>query len=338
VITDFLEKCAARLRKTPRRVKVLVGLVAVLLIITIGLPATLMSQPAVIGRVAELTDNSASLQASMHTGMTCGQCHVDSRGRLLGTFARVADFYRTVLSPETELAYIEFETPRADACIVCHEETWSADAERTTRIPHPAHLRLSEETRECVECHKWTAHQEPYMEEHKTMEFSGLCSAYGCHSGWKRMDECASCHHSLLEEPEEWATLHPSVVFTSGDGGCLELCHDVSQCRQCHTTGESPFEGVPDQTERDALEAEHAQADWTRTHGPRALRDQSACLTCHISLGPCQNCHAQRPASHGPEGMWIGAHQDAVKVEGQCMTCHEQTYCDHCHDQFKEMR
>lgn len=338
MITRLLEKSAALVREMPTRVKVLLGLIVVVLIVTIGLPATLMSQPAVIGRVAELSDNHSSLQDSMHTGMTCGQCHVDSRDPVTVTFARVADFYRTVLAPDTDLAYIEFETPRADACLVCHEEAWSADAERTTRIPHPAHLRVSEETRECVECHKWTAHQEPYMEEHKTMEFSGLCAAYGCHSGWKRMDECASCHHTLIEGPEEWATLHPRTVFTSGDGGCLELCHDVSQCRQCHTTGVSPFKGVQDPTERDALEAEHARADWSRTHGPRALRDQSACLRCHISLGPCQGCHAQRPASHGPEGAWIRAHQDAVKVEGQCMTCHEQSYCDHCHDQFKEMR
>ena len=336
--TDLLTKLAVRLKAVPRRVKMLVGLVVVAIVLAVAVPATLMSHPGVIGRIGEFSDNHTTLQASLHADLACGDCHVDSRGRALGTVAAVADFYRTVLSPETEPAYIDLAAPTADACRKCHMESWSDNAERTTRIPHPAHLRLSEETRDCVECHKWTAHLEDYLEEHKSIPFSGVCAAYGCHSGWKGMDECADCHHTLLDEPAQWQTGHADVVFARGDGGCLELCHEVNQCRMCHTTGETPFTGLPEQTERDVIETAHARPNWTRVHGAVALEDQSVCSSCHISVGPCQNCHARRPDSHGAEGTWISAHKDAVDDDRQCVTCHERSYCDYCHDQFKEMR
>lgn len=336
--TSFLASVAARVASVPRRVKVLVGAVVVLLVIALAVPAALMSQPGFLGRIDEFADNHSTLAGSVHAELACGDCHDDAAGRVGGTLALVGDFYRTAFSPGTEPAFIEFASPKADACLKCHHESWSDDSARTTRVPHPAHLRLSEETRQCVDCHKWAAHQEEYQEEHKTMPFSGVCASYECHAGFKTMDECADCHHTLLDDPTQWKPMHPATALARGDGGCLELCHEIKQCQQCHTTGESPFEGLAGQTERDAIEEQHAKPDWMRVHGLRALDDQSVCLSCHISVGPCQNCHSRRPATHGPEGTWIAAHKDAVQSDRQCVTCHEQSYCDHCHDQFKEMR
>jgi hypothetical protein len=199
-------------------------------------------------------------------------------------------------------------------------------------------MRVSTEKRDCVTCHKWIAHQEVYQEEHKSMPFSAVCAAYPCHVGWKEEGTCQSCHHILIEEEGAWMTGHPDVVLTSGDSGCLESCHEIKQCQQCHTTGETPFTGVREASATKQIESLHAKGDWPRAHGAVALPDQSACLSCHVSLGECQNCHARRPASHGPADTWIAQHKNVVKSDQQCVTCHDRVWCDDCHAQFKEMR
>jgi hypothetical protein len=255
----------------------------------------------------------------------------------MATFASTGDFYRTLFT-DGEPTLMRMEAPRRDACMKCHLHDWSEDSERTSRVPHPAHMRVSTETRECVTCHKWTAHQEVYQEEHKTMQFSAVCASYPCHVGWKGEDTCQNCHHILVEEEGAWAREHPDVVLTSGDSGCLESCHQVAQCQQCHTTGETPFTGVREPSETRRIESMHARPDWVRAHGAVALPDQAACLTCHVSLGECQSCHSRRPASHGSTDTWISQHKNVVKSEQQCITCHDQVWCDDCHAQFKEMR
>ena len=84
----------------------------------------------------------------------------------------IADFYTSLVTHETRCrAFFKFAPPTREACLACHEDDWSTEATRTERIPHPAHLRVASETRDCVDCHKWTAHLETYMEKHKTMPF-----------------------------------------------------------------------------------------------------------------------------------------------------------------------
>ena len=67
----------------------------------------------------------------------------------------------------------------------------------------------------------------------------GVCVAYGCHVGTKKTDQCFNCHHVLHESGDQWKTEHPAVVAATGDNACLETCHHVEQCQQCHTTGKS---------------------------------------------------------------------------------------------------
>ena len=149
------------------------------------------------------------------------------------------------------------------------------------------------------------------------MPFSGVCATYGCHAGWKSAEECATCHHTLLDDKEAWKKAHPKAVQAIGPNACLETCHDADQCRLCHTTGKIPvFTGLAAQTGLKAIEALHVKANWMEQHGTLALADKSKCLVCHVSEGECQDCHALRPAFHGSTKTWIGDAQGAREAEG----------------------
>lgn len=292
------------------------------------------------GRYQELALNYDELQTSSHAGIPCAGCHAATQGAVVHAVELAGDFYTGLVSAGSSPRFLEFESPTSAACLACHEDDWSHDADRLSKIPHPAHLRVASETRECVTCHKWTAHEEVYMEKHKEMPFSGVCVAYGCHVGTKTAEECSSCHHILSDSPQAWIAEHSSVAQTTGTNSCLESCHDADQCRLCHTTGERPvFEGRAVETGLEAIEKLHVRDDWTAVaHGPVALDDQSKCMQCHVSDGECRACHAHKPASHEPESTWIARHKDVITDDRQCLTCHEQSWCDECHDQFKEMR
>lgn len=126
-----------------------------------------------------------------------------------------------------------------------------------------------------------------------------------------------------------------------GDNGCLESCHEVEQCQQCHTTGKRPkFTGQAIEVGMKAIETLHVKEEWTtRYHGPEARKDKSKCLRCHGTEGECTECHLQRPAFHGSTDTWIGRHSKVGKTvtDPRCLTCHKKPWCESCHEQFKEM-
>lgn len=312
-----------------------------LLLVLLALPVVALSTSpeAFFGGYHDLAVNQEELESSLHAGIACGACHPDPRGSVAYTVAFVGDFYARLAGESAAPRYVEFTTPPREACLACHEGDWSHDNERTIRIPHPAHLRVASETRECVECHKWTAHQETYIAEHKEMPFSGVCAAYGCHVGTRKADQCINCHHALREDADEWPAEHARVVHAMGSAACMESCHNAAECRLCHTTGERPvFEGLPTETGMREIERLHILDDWMERHGPVGFEDQAACMKCHVSDGECRACHAHRPTSHDPPETWLARHKDVVEDERRCLTCHEQPWCQECHDQFKEMQ
>jgi hypothetical protein len=339
VITRLLARAFERLRTWPTWAKSLGTAIVISAVLGIALPAWAMSQPAYLSRLPELSGSQQTLSKSAHAGIACVRCHDDRRGTAVRTVTLTLDFYRTVADPGAGLRFAETGSPDNAACLSCHAEEWSYDSKRTAKIPHPAHLRVSTETRRCSGCHKWTAHREKEQEEHKSMPLSSVCGAYGCHAGEQREDTCASCHHTLGDQPQDWARNHSQSIPLVGAPGCLERCHEAAQCQQCHTTGKSPFKNGLGVTGTSLLEARHSRPDWANTHGTDALGDKSKCMTCHVSEGECISCHSRRPASHGrPQDTWIGTHKNAVKSDKQCLTCHKKAWCDECHKQFKETR
>lgn len=308
-------------------------------IAAIAIPLAATSTPEFFSRYHLLERRYVNLEDSAHEGIGCRACHETQA--TANAVALVGDFYTSLVSAGPTPEYFTFQPPTNDACLQCHADDWGADSVRTDRIPHPAHLRVQAETRSCAGCHKWTAHFEPYLDQHKEMPFSGVCVAYGCHVGTKSTEECYDCHHVLHEASDVWRTEHPAVARKTGQNACVEACHTVDECQMCHTTGERPvFKGRPIETSMRSIEELHVREDWTELyHGAEALAGRDRCLLCHQSQGECDECHLQRPAFHGPTSSWIGRHADqSTDVDDpRCLECHKRQWCVDCHEQFKEM-
>ncbi len=323
------------------RIAIITGVLVVLVsALAVVVPLSQTSTAKFFSRYHLLERRYVNLGNSAHEGIGCRACHeTDPLGNAV---ALLGDYYSTILTAGPTPQYFTFTPPENEACVSCHEDAWSASGERVGKIPHPAHDRVATETRECVGCHKWTAHLEPYLEKHKQMPFSGVCVAYGCHVGTKTTEQCFDCHHVLHESADQWKTAHVGVVERVGSNACLESCHTVAQCQQCHTTGTVPkFTGLTIEIGMKAIEALHVKPEWTEQyHGAEALKARDKCLLCHQSQGECQECHRERPVFHGPTATWIGRHQKATdkRDDPRCIECHEQVWCNDCHDQFKEMR
>lgn len=314
-------------------------LVVAVTIAVVAVPLVATSTPEFFSRYHLLERRYVNLEDSAHEGIGCRACHETQP--LENGLALVAEFYVSLVRTGETPGYFTFEPPVNDACLACHREDWSTELGRTDKIPHPAHRRVSEEKRVCVECHKWTAHLEPYLTKHQEMPFSGVCVAYGCHVGTKTTDQCFDCHHVLHQDGERWRTEHPKTVAATGQGACLESCHEVAQCQLCHTTGERPeFTGQTIEVSMKAIEELHVKPEWTPVHhGEEALKNRDNCLLCHQSEGECDECHRDRPAFHGSTDTWIGRHADQTADidDPRCLECHERAWCEECHDQFKEM-
>lgn len=322
----------------PRVVTWVVAGLAALIVVAVAVPMYFTSQPAFFARYPRLERNYSALQTSAHKGMRCNQCHVDKRGAVLSEFTLIGEFYGGLFGKPREPIFVKLTAPSREACLACHRYDWSMDATKTMKVPHPAHLRAASETRDCVVCHKWTGHEEVYMQKHKAMPFSTVCASFECHVGTKPASDCKNCHHVLQESLGAWKVVHPQTVRAYGPNACLEKCHTADQCRLCHTTGKMPvFASTISDPGVKTIEQQHVLSDWITKHGAMALADQSKCLLCHVSEGECQDCHSKRPAFHGSQASWLSAHQPLAKQNPKrCLTCHQQTWCDACHQQFKE--
>jgi hypothetical protein len=325
-------------RRLPRSAVAAIVVVAAGLL-AVGIAAGASATPAFFDRYGTTGREYKTLQESVHRGIACDKCHVPDRGQLVYRAGLVGEFYRTALRDAKSPRFVGMSRPTREACLSCHRYDWSDDAKRTSKIPHPAHLRVATEKRDCVTCHKWTGHVETYMQKHKAMPFSTVCASFGCHVGYQPGSACQNCHHVLQEGKGEWRKIHQITVRANGPNACLESCHDAGQCRLCHTTGKRPeFNSVTASASVRAIERQHVRKDWLARHGALALADQSKCFKCHVSVGECQDCHSRRPAFHGSQSTWIGRHKAFAKNKQRCLTCHQEKWCDACHKQFKEMR
>jgi hypothetical protein len=312
--------------------------VAILAAAIVGVAFTL--QATFFTRFHSIATRKSTLQASAHRDIPCIACHAGKAGTFGFEAAAVGDFYGSLITTPAVLRFVTFAPPTSDACLECHRYDWSRESSRTAKVPHPAHLRVYSETRECVTCHRWTSHEEAYQTFHTSMPFSVVCASFECHVGTKARSDCVNCHHVLQEGQGGWRLNHPKTVAAAGPNGCLENCHKADQCRECHTTGKAT--SLPSSTATasvTAVEVLHVKADWVPTaHGPVALKDPNVCKTCHISEGECQDCHSQRPAFHGPQSTWLKNHQTLGTTPNlpRCLTCHQQAWCDACHAQFKQ--
>ena len=311
----------------------------VLAVAGVGIALIETAQPSFYARFHGFDRRFTNLEQSSHADISCVECH--GRTGTTGLVDRIGDFYGSILVTTSQPAMTGFGPPSNAACLVCHANDWSDESSRTAKVPHPAHLRVASETRPCVSCHRWISHEETYQAKHKTMPFSGVCAALACHVGaGTTREQCGTCHHALAQDQTAWKTQHPTVVRTIGPNACLETCHKSTQCDECHTTGKATDLPSIVATLGVTVETMHVKSDWIAQHGTTAMKDPKVCATCHVSNGECLDCHANRPAFHGPVSTWKLRHQKiaASVSDARCLTCHTQSFCDQCHEQFKQTK
>jgi len=312
--------------------------VAVVVVIALAVGLLVTGQPTFLKRYPIYARSYATLASSAHKGMTCGQCH--ATGGLGYRLALVGDFYASAFQRDAYApTFSKLAQPTRAACLACHSHDWSMDSAKTSKVPHPAHLRVATETRDCVTCHRWIGHEETYMQQHTKMPFSVVCASFGCHVGWKQPNDCKNCHHQLQVSLGVWKQVHPQVVHTVGANACLEKCHTADQCRLCHTTGKMPvFAKTIAASTVTTIEVAHVKSDWLTQHGTFAMQDKTKCLTCHVTFQECEDCHSVKPAFHGTDNTaWIGTgHEKYAKLNPKrCFECHKPTECNSCHTQFQ---
>jgi len=186
----------------------------------------------------------------------------------------------------------------------------------------------------CMNCHGMEMpHPEEFKAEtHPAMAAEKFDKCVLCHNP-EETSFCDSCHHGTqgdwdYDPAVEWQTQHAASVSANGVAGCLEACHEVSFCSDCHTT----LNPVP---------TSHGAGDWLRKpaaeiggHAEAARAEITACEVCHGAGGPnaafCQGCHSldmPHPDEFKSNHLKSGRDNPAV-----CANCHTfKELCSDCH-------
>jgi len=226
----------------------------------------------------------------------------------------------------------------------------------------------------CMNCHGMEI---PHPEDFKTEKHPQVVAAsYDkcvlCHNPEETFF-CDDCHHGTkvawdFDTAEPWTTQHAKNVSSGGVAICLEACHEVKFCSDCHTAM-SPYPSSHKQAdwlrrasfEARAVHAETAKSEITGCevcHGeggteskfckschvfeiphPDEFRERHAktgrdnavaCANCHTFPELCSNCHHAGASEKTP---WANVHPQAIIDGGvePCLACHEKAYCVDCH-------
>jgi len=162
--------------------------------------------------------------------------------------------------------------------------------------------------------------------------------------------DCIDCHEPAEESTTGSDNLLPDMEV------CAD-CHEVEDddtCDTCHTDPDYPreVERIEDYSEKFSHERHigedltcdqcHAEVAKKTEVLPFILPIMVACMDCHEGFGvedDCMACHMPEdrltPLNH--VGDFLHAHSglartEAAMVAGKtCMTCHDEDYCQNCH-------
>ncbi len=159
--------------------------------------------------------------------------------------------------------------------------------------------------------------------------------------------ECEDCHITIPESQNADDRNLPT------HDECF-ICHDddtaSQECKTCHIDPDAP-QALPDLPIRDnyfshVFHIEEQEMECTDCHKGLEETDYAQkenfpsmeqCFGCHDDLTApkrCESCHTPEsiiiPQSHNAD--WLIVHKHTAKVkESECMTCHEDNYCEDCH-------
>ncbi|HEX3031278.1 MAG TPA: cytochrome c3 family protein [Bacillota bacterium] len=163
---------------------------------------------------------------------------------------------------------------------------------------------------------------------------------------------CIDCHSAVVHADSLERYLEPKVVeaakFTEADARKLTSQGNrviMAKCMDCHNGKMATKECAPCHKVL-RLPANHQAQDWGYNHGGATFADLNSCVRCHSEeyIPPkgfqikdastatistfarnnkfCQDCHSQRPATHGP--LFTATHPaDAKAFRQGCYVCHD---------------
>lgn len=298
----------ALLQTARSRKSVPLAAAAILVAVTV-FAAVVGSTPASCGRChGRFTAVSGS-----HRDVGCYACHLE-QGRW-GLVAQKGDEFLRMYPMRLLSRGPSGPTKRtaARACLACHSEVLEhLVVAGGHRIQHAACASGTS----CDPCHSTVAHgsairwkTRPVMEQcvscHKTRNVSIACDT--CHTNEARRD-------GRTQGP--WQVTHGKnwrVMHGMGDLQTCVTCHAEDFCKKCH-----------------GIALPHP-ATFGASHGETALKDRSACTTCHESAGFCTACHGGFQMPHPAGFLKTHARSAKSKNDPACVRCHEASDCTTCH-------
>ena len=164
--------------------------------------------------------------------------------------------------------------------------------------------------------------------------------------------ECETCHTGVEASISGKDNLMPAKAS-------CEECHEVAEeeeCKLCHSDLENPRAVPRVETYSEIFSHEKhitAELECLTCHNeiaqkelawPYLLPDMPSCMDCHetkVVANECETCHLPgenlKPLSHTID--FIHSHSDLagnsaddISANMNCVTCHQQQYCQDCHE------
>ena len=152
---------------------------------------------------------------------------------------------------------------------------------------------------DCVDCH--ASATESASSSDRNLPEKDVCAS--CHDV-EEPDECATCHPDL-ERAESFPNPKRSIIFSHS----RHLEAQELSCAICHPDADDDAVVPP-------------MSLCMRCHD--ATQAPSACALCH------EDIDGLRPESH--QYGWMDDHREEVRVGAECAMCHQEAYCQECHD------
>jgi hypothetical protein len=258
-----------------RRILARWGIVLVVLIVFIGIPAYIATRPSFLKRFPSMHDDYATWATSTHVEATCQSCHVlpgvlpQSAYRL----QMVGVFYRSLLSRSR--APEAFDQPTNEACLKCHNDLRSVSPKGDLKIPHRAHVQILK--MKCIQCHTYLVHEKSPTGKNTPP----MSACLRCHNGDTAKNTCTACHTNkatpATHKAADWLVVHPDKAV----GGDCAKCHRWTEkwCSECHSKRPRTH-----------------TADWRSTHGAAVAKHRN-CEACH-KASFCVGCHGVLPKAN----------------------------------------
>jgi hypothetical protein len=248
------------------------GIVALLLLVFVALPAVIATQPGFMQRYPSLKVEYSTWAASAnHKGVACQRCHVapDAFAQTAYGLTMASQFYVSIVDPNA--APPAFQKPTIAACSSCHRTLITTTPKGDLKIPHRAHVDVLKI--ECATCHQYLVHQLSPEGGHTPT----MAACLKCHNGQIAKNACATCHTNKAT-PASHSAPDWDIVHAQKQTPECAKCHGWTQhwCTDCHSR--RPTSHGP---------------DWRTVHGA-AVKVHRNCEACHTGAF-CITCHGDVP-------------------------------------------